>query len=140
MISLPAADQQRLIAICERHDVRLLVVFGSHATGRTHAASALDLAVLQVGGPRDETSREMSLWGDLQTIFSRHRVDIVWLHRADVLLLFHIFRDAQLLFGARETLLRYELYAWKRFVEYQRFFAAEAAAVRGAIERRRRAG
>jgi len=54
--------------------------------------------------------------------------------------LFHISRDARLLFGARETLLRYKLYAWKRFVEYQRFFAVEADAVRSAIERRRRAG
>ncbi len=82
----------------------------------------------------------MDLWGDLQSLFPTHEVDIVWIHRADPLLLYHVFRNAQLLFGERETFLRYEVYAWRRFVEYERFFALEAEAVRKGIDRVRRAG
>ncbi len=136
MISLSAEDHERLNSICEQHRVRLLVAFGSRVTDRTHAASDVDLAALQ----QSRSDDEMALWGDLETIFPRHGVDVVWLYRADALLLFHVFRNAQLLYGDRETFLRYELYAWRRFVEYERFFALEADAVRKGIERLRRAG
>jgi len=41
---------QELARVAERHGLRLIVAFGSRMTGRSHAGSDLDLAVLPKPG------------------------------------------------------------------------------------------
>ena len=110
--------------------MRLVVAFGSQVTGRTHAASDLDLAVLLDTPQRDDPLRLMA---DLQAVFSHCEVDVVWLHRADPLIAWYALRQPRLLFGDPGDLARYQVYTWRRFVEYQPFFELEADAVRRGI-------
>ena len=136
-LEVSAEKRQELMELVRRHGIRLLVAFGSQVKGQTHAASDLDLAVLlhRPGGGDDP----MRLAADLQRLFPGRDVDVVWLHRADPLLSREIFQRAQLLYGDPQDMLRYRMYAWRRFVEYGRFFALEADAVRRGIDRLRRA-
>lgn len=119
--------RDELEQVARRRGIRLLLAFGSQVTGRTHSASDLDLAVL-VDPP--ERRDWLDLLGDLQGLFPRREVDLAWLHRADPLFAWQIFRHAALLFGDAAEFARYRAYAWRRFVEYAPFFALEAAAVR----------
>lgn len=126
----------RVAAVARRHGIRLLLAFGSQASGQTHAASDLDLAVLLDTPHGDDPLR---LLADLQAAFPEREVDVVWLHRADPLIAWHALRQPRLLFGDPGDLARRQAYAWRRFVEYEPFFEFEADAVRRGIARLRRA-
>ena len=130
-------QQQGMRELADHYDIHLVVAFGSQVRGSAHPASDLDLAVLQ--RQPAESDDPLRLIGDLQRLFPGQEVDVVWLHRADPLLAWEILQGAQLLYGDRRDLLRYQTYAWRRFVEYGRFFALEAAAVREGIARLRHA-
>lgn len=105
--------------------------------GSAHPGSDLDLAVLlQSPGGSDS----WALVADLQQLFPGQEVDLVWLHRADPLLAWHVCRNARLLFGDARDLEERRAYAWRRFVEYDRFFELERRAVRARIAQLRHAG
>ncbi|MDQ7844599.1 MAG: nucleotidyltransferase domain-containing protein [Armatimonadota bacterium] len=132
-----AAETDRALAeVARRHDVRLVIAFGSRAKGKVHPGSDLDLAVL-VDRPADH--REEDLGADLQALFPDRIVDVVWLHRADPLLAWEITRAGRLLYGERSEWTRYAIYAWRRFVDYMRFFDLEADAVERGVARLRHA-
>ena len=124
----------KLAEVVARHRIRLMVAFGSQVSGRVHATSDLDLAVL-VDPP--DGGDWLGLMADLQTLFPGREVDVVWLRQADPLIGWHALRQPQLLVGDPGDLLRYQTYAWRRFVEYAPFFALEADAVRRGIARLR---
>ena len=115
------------------HGIRLLVAFGSQVTGRTHAASDVDLAVV-LDNPK--AGDPLRLIADLQAAFP-HQVDVLWLDRADPLVRWAALKQPRLLLGDARELARAQVYAWRRFVEYRPFFELEAAAVRRAIARLR---
>jgi predicted nucleotidyltransferase len=127
----------RLDAVAQRHGIRLLVAFGSRVSGRPHAGSDLDLAVLLDAPEQDDF---LGLLADLQAVFPECEVDVLRLHRADPLIGWHALRAPLLLYGNPADLARRQLYAWRRMVEYQPFFALEADAVRRGIARFARAG
>jgi predicted nucleotidyltransferase len=127
----------KIAEVAARQGIRLLVAFGSRVSGPTHANSDLDLAVLLDTPDRDDPLRLMA---DLQGVFPDCEVDVVWLHRADPLIGWHALRAPRLLFGDPADLARRQAYAWRRMVEYERFFALEADAVRRGITRFLHAG
>jgi predicted nucleotidyltransferase len=118
---------ERLEQVAQRHGVRLLLAFGSQATGRTHSASDLDLAVLVDPAERSDW---LDLMADLQEVFPGREVDLAWLNRADPLFAWRIFAHAELLFGDPADFAARKAYAWRRYVEYAPFLALERTAVR----------
>lgn len=132
-LEISPEQQLGLAQVAQRHAIRLIIAFGSQVAGTPHQRSDLDLAVL-LEQPA-ATDDDLGLINDLQRLFPGQPVDVVWLHRADPLLGREIFRRAQLLHGHAQDMARYSTYAWRRFVEYQRFFAIEAEAVREGIAR-----
>lgn len=113
--------------VAERRGIRLLLAFGSAVTGRAHPASDLDLAVLVTPPERGDW---LDLMSELQRIFPDRQVDLAWLHRADPLFAWQVYRHARLLYGDADEFARRRAYAWRRFVDYAPFFALEAEAVR----------
>jgi predicted nucleotidyltransferase/DNA-binding transcriptional ArsR family regulator len=75
--ALPAVSPQRLAALCRRHHVRRLAVFGSAARGEAGAASDVDLLV------EFEPGRAPSFWEspgieqELSALFGNRPVDLV---------------------------------------------------------------
>ncbi len=89
----------RLQSELARAPLRLAVLFGSQATGRTHAASDVDIAVL----PLDEAwslRDELALQGLLSSVV-RAEVDLVRLDRADLLVCREVAQKGRPLFEAR---------------------------------------
>lgn len=126
-----------LAVVVRRHGIRLLLAFGSRVHGTAHPGSDLDLAVLLRNPGRNDS---WALLADLQPLFPGQEVDLVWLHRADPLLAWHVCRNARLLFGDARDFEERRAYAWRRFVEYDRFFERERQAVRAGIAQLRHAG
>lgn len=86
---LPALVARLRTVLAGRDDVRLAVLFGSAATGRTHPASDVDVAVLPASASIDD---ELALNAGL-TIAARAEVHLVHADSASTLLRWHIARD-----------------------------------------------
>jgi predicted nucleotidyltransferase len=110
-------------AIARRHRARLLVQYGSTVTGRTHAASDVDVAVLFEGEP--DYARVGGLLADLEGAFRGRDVDLGLLNHADPLFLKKVLESARLLAGTPRDLATLRLYAFRRYQDHRRFLRLE---------------
>ncbi len=121
--------QEELAVVARRHGVRLLLQFGSTVSGRTHAQSDVDLAVLLDRAPATfAVVGEMA--ADLQPLFPGREVDLAIINTADPLFLKQIVDRCQLLYGTERTLAELKIYAFKRYQDHRRFLAMEREYVR----------
>lgn len=128
------ATQRRLNQIAKKHKLRLLVAFGSVATGITHPQSDLDIAVSPVA-PDLPHRRYMAIERDLTRVFPNHSIDLVVLAKADPLLLKNISATGILLSGTRKNYQAFKLHAFHRFQDYQPYFELEKIAVQRNLAR-----
>lgn len=128
-------DPAALDTLAHRHGIVLLLQFGSSVTGREHAGSDLDLAVLLERFP-ESADAHADLVADLQTLVPGREIDVAIVNRADPLFLKQITADCRLLYGAESRLHELRIYAFKRHQDHRRFLAMERDYVRRAVETR----
>ena len=127
-------DQQRLATIATKHGVRLILQFGSTVSGKTHAGSDVDIAVL-LEDPQLSLQRHAELLHDLQTLVDGAEVDLVVLNRADPLLLKQVSDNCVRLYGSEREFQRFRLLAFKRYQDYRPYLELERRYVDRALER-----
>lgn len=116
--------QVDLKTIAERHGILLVLRFGSSVSGKTHARSDVDIAVL-LNRPKLSFEEHVDLLRDLQHLFPEQEVDLAVINHADPLFLKRITDDCQVLFGPVERLQRLRIYAFKRYQDHRKFFDME---------------
>lgn len=98
-------DLDALQAVLREHPVQLAILFGSHATETTHAASDIDLAV-EFDAHRPSNPRYndvfLGLSADLSDTLGTDDVDLVDLHAVSPALGTAIFEKGVLLVGEQE--------------------------------------
>jgi predicted nucleotidyltransferase len=109
--------------IARRHGARLLLQYGSTVSGRTHAASDVDVAVLFEG--EASFDRLGGLMADLEAVFPGRDVDLGLLNHADPLFLKKVLEGARLLAGSARDLASLRLYAFRRYQDHRRFLRLE---------------
>jgi len=109
--------------IARRHGARLLLQFGSTVTGREHAKSDVDVAVLLDGDPT--FSRVGALLAELEPAFPGRPVDLGVLNRADPLFLKKVLESARLLAGTPRALAELRLRSFRRYQDHRRYLAME---------------
>ena len=109
--------------IARRHRARLLVHHGSTITGRAHAGSDVDIAVLFEGEP--DYARVGGLLADLERTFPGRDVDLGLLNHADPLFLKKVLESARLLAGSPRELACLRLYGFRRYQDHRRFLRLE---------------
>ena len=83
-------------SLCERHQVEMLILFGSFTTDTTHAQSDVDIAVLPAMGA---DISKLHLIHELEPLFNHRQIDLIVITKnTDPLLLFEIFSNGQLIF------------------------------------------
>lgn len=112
-----------LEAIARRHGARLLLQFGSTVTGREHAKSDVDVAVLFDGEP--SFARLDALLAELEPAFPGRAVDLGVLNRADPFFLKKVLESARLLAGSPRALAELRIRAFRRYQDHQRYLAME---------------
>jgi uncharacterized protein len=115
-VSIPY-DPERLEAVCRELGLRLVVLFGSRATGMPPPPpeSDLDVAVLGSRG-----GAPVTFWGcyrELAEVFGGMDLDLVLLHEADPLLRWEIMSRGSLLCGDPDEFLEYRAFAFRDFVD-----------------------
>ena len=117
-------DPARLAAVAQRHGIVLAVQFGSSVTGRLHAHSDVDVAVL-LEHPPLSLDVELSAIADLQALVNEREVDVVFLHRADPLLLKQIAETGRRVYGSTRWFAELKIYAFKRYQDHRHYLAME---------------
>lgn len=122
-------------ALCKRHGVELLVLFGSQAGGSTHPASDVDLAVLT---HPDVAVSKLDLMFQLGGLFGDREIDLVLLTRdTDPLLLHEIFTNGRPLHEAQPGIFeREQLRAWKLYLDTEKLRQMRTAFLRSFVEKK----
>ena len=121
--NLPIDGQQlRIAKIAKKFHVKLVILFGSFASGKNKADSDLDIAVL--GLNTISFSEQVKLANEFAQIFQKD-VDLTAINGANPLLSFQISKNAVLLFGSQREFMKFKLYAFHVFNDYAPFFQLE---------------
>ena len=116
-------DQKlKTVKIAKKFHLKLIVIFGSFANGKQRRDSDLDIAVLS--SKEVSFNRQIRLANELSLIFDKN-VDLSILNRANPLLLFQASKNPVLLYGSREELLKFKLYAFNVYNDYAPYFEME---------------
>ena len=129
---------EALGAIAKRHGIRLVLQFGSSVTGKDHARSDVDIAVL-LEQPTLFPAEYAELLHELQRHFPDRKVDLALLNHADPLFLKKIIEYCEILYGPVEELHKLKIYAFKRYQDHRRYFEMERRFVDRFLADRRRA-
>ena len=136
MMKVPPKTQ--LESIAKRYGLRLIVLFGSQVTGRTHPESDVDVAVWTT---RPLTSaRRNRLWMELSDAF-QVEVDLAVLNHAEPLLLHHVATRGKLLYeNKRWAWEEFKGYAFRYYQDTQKYRDDLARYLKREIQGTRRAG
>jgi len=106
--------QKRQIGeVAKKHGLEFVVLFGSQATGRVHAKSDIDIAVMS-----KKAFDIYKVMSDFDPVFKRDDVETVDLSMASPTLMYVVVRDGKLLYEERAgDFFRWKLYAIKIWME-----------------------
>ena len=107
------AYKAEIATLAEKYGLDFVVLFGSQATGKTHAKSDIDLAVITRG-----SINVPQLAVEFEHIFKRDDVEVVNLAIASPTLMYAVSRDGQLLYEKElGAYLRWRVYATKIWMD-----------------------
>ncbi len=102
--------------IAEKHSLKLLLLFGSQASGKTRKNSDFDIAYLTE--KKMDLMEEANLILELTPVFKSENIDLVNIKNASPLLLFAITKEAKIIFEARPLIYAsLAAYAFKKYIE-----------------------
>lgn len=121
-MEITKGQKLKIAQIAKKFQLKLIVIFGSFASGKNRKDSDLDIAVL---GLREISfNDQISLINQFSLIFNKN-VDLSVLNKANPLLLFQASKNPILLYGSREDFLKFKLYAFNVYNDYSPYFEME---------------
>ena len=118
--------------IAQKHDLKLVVLFGSAASGLAQDSSDIDIAVLR----KDHTPLVYGSFLDISGEFSDalgagfKKIDLVDLAQANILLRYEITRGGILLYGDETVYEDYRIFAFKDYLDSQSLRDLESALIK----------
>ena len=107
------AYKSQIASLAQKFNLQFVALFGSQATGATHAKSDIDIAVIS-RSKIDKTKISI----ELDEIFKRDDTEVVNLASADPTLMYAVVRDGILLYEKNNgDFLRWKFYAIKIWME-----------------------
>jgi predicted nucleotidyltransferase len=114
-------QKQKIEELAKKYQLKLILLFGSRATGKVHKESDFDVAYLPSGNLSYDEETDINL--QFIGIFSHDRIDTVDLRKAPPLLLFGIFKNCQILFAEDDLIFyRYRAYILKKYIEAESYY------------------
>jgi len=108
--------------IAKKFRLKLVVFFGSFASGKNREDSDLDIAVS--GLSEISFSEQIKLVNDFSAVFNKN-IDLSVLNKANPLLLFEASKNSILLYGSSEDFAKFKLYAFNAYNDYASYFEME---------------
>jgi len=108
--------------IAEKFKLKLVLIFGSFASGRQRRESDLDIAIF--GLKRVSFDEEIKIASELSQIFHKN-IDLSVLNTANPLLVFQVSKNSILLYGDKKDFLKFKMYAYSNYIDYAPYFLME---------------
>ncbi len=118
-------QQKQINNIAKKYNLDLILIFGSFANGKIHKESDIDIAARTTKS--DFSFKELSgMIFDLQEVFGfENEVDLAIINYADPFFLKKITEKPQLIYGTERDLAELKIYAFKQFIDHQKYFKME---------------
>jgi uncharacterized protein len=130
-MELTEIQEKKIKAIAKKYRIKMILVFGSFANGKTHDKSDLDIGIKIV--KKLTLNQDLGLIKELTDVFRRD-VDLVVINYANPLLLHQIAKNSILIYGTQNAFAAFKLYAFHRYNDYAPFFKLEAELNKRIIE------
>lgn len=132
---LLSEKRSEIAALARKYDITLLALFGSQATGKTHARSDADFAF---SAKRKLRPREIAQCAfDLGILVEFPRVELTDIHDAPPLLLKHIAMEGRAVYESDpRAFILFRIYAIKRFMEAKKLLSLRAASLDAFLRRK----
>lgn len=121
---LSEEQRNRIKEVAEKYKLSLVLLFGSAVTGKSHPQSDVDIAA-KTSGSEISFKETADLQFELQEIFPGREVDLAIINHADPFFLKKIVESALLLFGSLQNFAELKTYAFKRYIDHQKYFQME---------------
>jgi predicted nucleotidyltransferase len=103
-------------ALAQKHDLDLVILFGSQARGNTHPKSDIDLGV--TSNKPIELSKMLEIIGDFSSLLKREDVEVVDLNQAGFTLLGAVVRDGKMMYEKEDGMFaKYILHVHSLWLE-----------------------
>jgi len=110
-------QREKIAELAERYQLRLVLLFGSQATGLTHPQSDVDIGFLAERPIEDYTTR-FNMEEEVRHIFNRGDLELVDLSATTPLLQRNASRDGVLLYESEKgNFVRFQVIALRQFIE-----------------------
>lgn len=112
-----SVDEKLVKRVARKYGLDLVVLFGSHVSGRARAGSDVDVAVRRQPGRLEADSLRLEVAAALERAFPEAaEVDVVFLNEAGSLLLFQVATTGRALYERQPMLFwQFQSYAARRY-------------------------
>lgn len=122
-MNIDREKKQMINKIAKKYGLKLVLLFGSHASGKTHKNSDIDIAIM--GNKKINFKKQIGLINEISGVFGKD-IDLSIINTANPLLLFQISKNSQIIFGNKSDYFEFRLKAFHRYNDYLPFFKMEA--------------
>lgn len=115
MVQINKDKERRITKIGKKYKLKLAVIYGSSARGRSHKTSDLDIAVL--GEKQLDFKTLLELYSEFGRIFKDKEVDVKSLHRVDPFFRYQVMQDSILIYGDHLEYHNFKAYAFRAYMD-----------------------
>lgn len=123
-MKLTTIQKASLKKLAKKQKIKLILLFGSQFSKKTHKMSDFDIGVLFEKN-NSEFKKYSQVLFELQRIFPKKEVDLGIINQADPLFLKKILESCHPLFGKKSDLDQLKLYSFHSYLDYQKYFKLE---------------
>lgn len=106
--------------VAHKHNLALVILYGSQAAGKARDGSDIDIAVL--GRKLISFKEEINLINEFIDVFKTDEVDVKSLHNVGPLFRYQVMRNSVLLFGDHYDYDSFKAYAFRDYYDSQNLF------------------
>ena len=127
----PRIEKDKLAALCQKHNIQLLVLHGSQAKGNARDKSDIDIGILSQG--KLDLDHQIALLSDFGEIFGE-KFDPVFLNGAEPLISYQVALYGKPLFEEKEgTFQRFKIQVIARYMDSKKFRIMEKIYLKRAV-------
>jgi len=106
--------------IAKKRDLKMVILYGSLAKGKTKPDSDVDIAVL--GNNLLTMDNIIEIIDDFSAELAINDIDVKSLHRVDPLFRYQVTKDGILLYGNERDFMSFKIYAFRDYVDSASLF------------------
>jgi len=119
-------ETKEIVKIAKKYSLKMILLFGSRANGKGNQYSDFDIAFIaekELG-----VNEKISLNTDLISIFECDEIDLVDLRKTDdPILIYEISQNCKLLYGEKEELDKFKIFAFRYYMDHEPLFKLQRA-------------